>query len=431
MKTINPILLWGLVASVLPCSAGAAGFQLLEQNASGLGNAYAGSAAVADNASTIFYNPAGMTQLKTREFSLGLTAIQPSFKFSDGGSNVGALAGTGNGGDAGQLGFVPNGYLSWAYNKDLYLGIGFGAPFGLSTKYDKPWLGAAQSTKFDVKTYNINPSIAYRVNEVVSIGGGISWQRVDAVYERQAGVVPLFGPGTAALAAATPIKLSLNDQAWGWNAGALFRLNPDTKFGISYRSRIKYNLTGNIDASGPSSAANAAASSAARASLELPDTFVTSLAYQYSDRWEVLGDLSWTGWSSIPKIDIVRSSGLGAGTVAQTLDTGFRDTWRIAVGANYKMTDALKLKFGVAYDQTPVKDAATRLVSLPDNNRTWLSFGTQWKPSKESALDVGVAYLYMKDAPIDNNQSAAGRGQVTGAYKDSGWILGAQYSASF
>ncbi|MFY9326759.1 MAG: outer membrane protein transport protein [Georgfuchsia sp.] len=431
MKNIHPKLLLALVTSVYSCTAGAAGFQLLEQNASGLGNAYAGSAAVADNASTIFYNPAGMTQLKPREYSLGLAVIQPSFKFSDNGSSAGALAGTGNGGDAGELGLVPNGYLSWAYDKNIYFGIGFGAPFGLMTKYDKPWLGAAQATSFEIKTYNINPSIAYQINDTVSIGGGVSWQRLEAEYKRQAGVVALFGPGTDALAAATPIKLNLDDEAWGWNVGALFTLSSATRLGISYRSSIKHDITGKIEASGPSAGVNAAVASNARTNVELPDTFIASMTHKYSDQWELLGDLSWTGWSSIPRIDIVRTSGAGAGTVAQTLDTDFRDTWRVAAGANYKMADDMKLKFGIAYDQTPVKGAATRLVSLPDNNRIWLTFGTQWKPATDATLDLGVAYLVMKDAAIDNNQAVTGRGRVTGNYKDSGWILGAQYSASF
>ncbi len=418
-------------ATAFAGSAGAAGFQLLEQNASGIGNAYAGSAAVADNASTIFYNPAGMTQLKDREYSVGVTAIQPSFKFTDGGSSVGALAGTGNGGDAGQLGFVPNGYLSWAYSPDLKFGLGVGAPFGLMTKYDTPWLGGAQSNSFEIKTYNINPSVAYRVNDTVSIGGGVSWQRLEAEYKRQAGVTALFGPGTAALAAATPIKLTLDDEAWGWNVGVLFKLAPETKLGLSYRSKLKYDVTGKIVASGPSAAVNAAASSDAKASIELPDTFIASLTHQLNDRWELLGDLSWTGWSSIPKIDVIRTSGAGAGTIAQTLDTNFRDAWRVALGGNYKYSDAWKLKLGIAYDQTPVKGATTRLVSLPDNDRLWLSVGAQWKLAKDSTLDFGVAYLYLKDAQIDNNQTATGRGRVTGTYQDSGWILGAQYSAAF
>jgi long-chain fatty acid transport protein len=167
LQLLLPAVL-GLCAS----QAGAAGFQLMEQNASGLGNAYAGSAAVAENASTIFYNPAGMTQLQEREVSVGMAAIKTSFKFTDNGSSVGALAGTGNGGDAGAWGYIPNGYFSWAVNRDLYLGLGVGAPFGLKTEYsDKPWVGSAQANSFDVKTYNVNPSVAYRVNTALSVGG--------------------------------------------------------------------------------------------------------------------------------------------------------------------------------------------------------------------------------------------------------------------
>ena len=423
-------LIPALVLGVFSSYVSASGFQLLEQNASGLGNAYAGSAAVAENASTIFYNPAGMTQLQAHEISGGLTAVDLSFKFSDKGSSVGALAGTGNGGDAGGWGFIPNGYLSWALNKDLYVGVGVGAPFGLKTDYNNPWLGAAQSTSFDVKTYNVNPSIAYRVNDTVSLGAGLSWQRLEAVYKRQVAVGSTT-PGLTPIVVASPLKLSLDDNSWGWNVGGLFTLSPSTKVGVSYRSTVKYNLNGDINVSGPSAGVNASASSGARATLTLPDTFILSVTQQLSEQWQMLGDLSWTGWSKIPMLDIYRTSGAGNNSVAQTLGTDFRDTWRVALGANYKLSDALKLKFGIAYDETPVKAASSRLTSLPDNNRTWFSVGTQWVPSKGSALDVGIAYLYVKNADINNNQALAGRGTVTGTYSDSAWLFGGQYSMAF
>ncbi|MBS1191694.1 MAG: Membrane protein involved in aromatic hydrocarbon degradation [Rhodocyclaceae bacterium] len=423
-------LLPALLAVAFSGGASASGFQLLEQNASGIGNAYAGSAAVAENASTIFFNPAGMTQLQAREFSAGLTAINTSYKFKDEGSSVGALAGRGNGGDGGVLGFLPNGYLSWALNKDLYLGIGVGAPFGLKTEYDNPWLGAAQSVSFDIKTYNVNPSIAYRVNEQVSLGAGLSWQRLEATYKRRVGVAGIgLIPATAV--AATESKLTLDDDSWGWNVGALFTLSPATKVGLSYRSQVEYDLTGKIDVSGPVATLNAAGSSNAKAKLTLPDTAILSATHALTDRVELLGDISWTGWSSIPKLDVIRTSGASNGALAQSLDTNFRDTWRFALGANYKYNDAWKLKFGIAYDEAPVKGAATRLVSLPDNDRTWLSVGAQWKPAKDSTLDFGFAYLFVKDARIDNNQTAQGRGRVTGSYDDSAWLLGAQYSMAF
>lgn len=425
-KMSNMKLLPALIMGLTSGYASAAGFQLLEQNASGLGNAYAGSAAVAENASTIFYNPAGMTQLKDREISAGLVAVGTSFKFTDGGSNTaGQLAG--NGGDGGSWGYVPNGYLSWALSKDLYVGVGVGAPFGLKTEYTNPWIGAAQSTKFDIKTYNVNPSIAYRVNEAFSIGGGLNWQRFSAEYTKVAGVLsPTTGLPSAAVAA-SPVKLTLDGDAWGWNVGGLFTLSPTTKVGVSYRSAISYDLTGNINVSGPI-LGGAVSNTGAKASVKMPDTFILSGTQQVSDKWLMLGDVSWTGWSSIPKIDVINTI---TGKVALPLLTDFRDTWRVAVGANYQYTEAVKLKFGMAYDQTPVKGDATRLVSLPDNDRTWFSFGTQWTPSKGSTLDFGVSYLLVKDAGINNNQFATGAGRVTGTYNDSAWILGLQYSHAF
>lgn len=430
----NMKLISAAVLGLFSGYAAASGFQLIEQNASGLGNAHAGSAAVAENASTIFFNPAGMTQLQAREASVGINAIKTSFKFTDQGSSVGFLGNSGNGGDGGGWGFVPNGYFSMALNKDLYVGVGIGAPFGLKTEYDNPWKGGAHSVMFDVKTYNINPSIAYRVNDKVSIGAGLNWQRLEAEYKRSVAV-------NSAVNSASPLTLNLDGESWGWNVGALFTLSPATKVGVSYRSEVKYDLDGKIQVSSSSANVVNAGSSNAKADLTLPATFVMSVTQDVSDRWQMLGDVSWTGWSSIPKIDVVRTSqtalyipgvaGQTVGQVAQTLDTEFRDTWRVALGANYKLSDKLKLKFGIAYDQTPVKGASTRLVSLPDNDRTWFSFGTQWIPSKGNVLDLGVAYLYVKDAKIDNNQAAAGRGTVTGNYEDSAWILGAQYSVAF
>lgn len=415
MKLVPPLFI-GLGSGY----AGAAGFQLLEQSGSGLGNAYAGSAAVAENASTIFYNPAGMTQLQGSTFSGGIAAIGTSFKFSDRGSSVGLLAGSGNGSDAGGWGYVPDAYFSSALSRDLSVGVGVGAPYGLKSEYTNPWLGAAQSTRFDVKTYNINPSVAYRVNDTVSLGAGLNWQRMTAEYVRQVAV-------NTPTNVASPLKLTLDGNSWGWNVGALFNLSPSARLGLSYRSAISYDVSGNIAVSGPSAPTNAALSGGANASLKLPDVFILSATQQVSDKWQMLGDLSWTGWSSIPKLDVLRSSG----TLAQTLDTDFRDTWRVALGASYQYNDATKLKFGIAYDQTPVRNETTRMVSLPDNDRTWLSFGSQWVLAKGTMVDLGVAYLYIPDAGIDNNQAALGRGRVTGNYSNNAWILGAQYSLAF
>ncbi|WP_068809420.1 OmpP1/FadL family transporter [Thauera phenolivorans] len=405
-------------------SAAAAGFQLLEQNASGIGNAYAGSAAVAENASTIYFNPAGMTQLQARELSVGLSLVRPSFKFTDQGSDAGVLSGGAQ--DAGDWAALPNAYLSWSLNEDVYLGIGLGAPFGLITEYNRDWVGSAHSIKFDIKTYNINPSIAWRVNEKVSLGFGLNWQRMEAEYVRRAGIYP--APIAGRPLSTSFATLDADDDSWGWNVGALFSVSEATKFGVSYRSTVKHKLEGSLSVDGPVPAFNAAATSGAYADVELPDTFILSATHRLDPKWELLGDLSWTGWSSIDKVDINRSSG----TLAQRLDTDFQDTWRVAVGANYQLNDAWKLKFGLAYDETPVKNAEKRLTSLPDNDRIWFSFGGQWKPTRASTLDLGAAYLYVDDTRINNGSAAdPSKGLVKGEYDSSVVILGAQYSMSF
>ena len=405
-------------------SAAAAGFQLLEQNASGIGNAYAGSAAVAENASTIYFNPAGMTQLQARELSVGLSLVRPSFKFTDQGSNAGVLSGGAQ--DAGDWAALPNAYLSWALNEDVYLGIGLGAPFGLITEYNRDWIGSAHSIKFDIKTYNINPSIAWRVNEMVSLGVGLNWQRMEAEYVRRAGIYPA---SIAGMPLSTSFAtLDADDDSWGWNVGVLFSVSEATKVGVSYRSTVEHKLEGSLSVDGPVPAFNAAATSGAYADVELPDTFILSATHKLDPKWELLGDISWTGWSSIDKVDINRSSG----ALAQRLDTDFQDTWRLALGANYQLNDAWKLKFGLAFDETPVKNPEKRLTSLPDSDRIWFSFGGQWKANRASTLDLGAAYLYVDDTRINNGSAAdPSKGLVKGEYDSSVLILGAQYSMSF
>ncbi|SDI72769.1 OmpP1/FadL family transporter [Propionivibrio dicarboxylicus] len=432
-KSISMKVAMVLLPGVISGTAVASGFQLLEQSASGIGNAFAGSAAVAENASTVYFNPAGMTQLQGVQLSGGVAAVNPSFTFSDKNSSVGSLAGTGNGGNAGGWVGIPNGYASWGVSKDLFVGLGISAPFGLKTEYTNRWLGAAQSIKFDIKTLNINPSVAYKVSDNLSIGGGLNWQKIEAEYVRAAAT-------TSAGAAAVNSTMNLSDSAWGWNAGALFTVSPSTKVGLSYRSQVKYHTTGDVKLASDGSAAGNATLAALvaagrqsdlKADLTVPDTLIMSVTQKLSDKWEMLGDVSRTGWSSIPKVDIMRTSGTLNGLLAQSLGTEFRNTWRVALGANYQYSQEWKLKFGIAYDQSPVKGATTRLTSLPDNDRIWLSTGAQWTLSKAAKVDLGLTYIHVKKSEINNNQTADGRGLVSGDYTGSIWIVGAQYSHAF
>ena len=369
-------------------AASAAAFQLLEQNASGLGNAYAGSAAVADNASTIFYNPAGMTQLGNGiQLSAGVAGVGPSYEYRD-------QFGVKSGGDAGGWAAVPNAYLSGQLTKDLFLGLGISAPFGLATEYDSNWAGKSLAIKSEITTININPSLAYRVSDKVSLGFGLNYQSIEGELTRNPGAL---------------VTLKADDTSWGWNAGALFTLSPAMRVGISYRSAVKHKLEGTVNGALP-----------VYADVKLPDTFILSVWQQVSDRWEAMGDLSYTRWSSMKALNVMSSA---SGGLVSSETFNYENSWRFAWGAGYKATDKAKLKFGIAFDRTPVRDEY-RSPRVPDNNRLWLSLGGQWNAGAVGKFDLGYTYLYVIDPTIS-------QGAVQGKYDASAHIVGVQYSVGF
>jgi long-chain fatty acid transport protein len=404
MRTVPALLLLAFSGAT-----SAAGFQLWEQNASGIATSYAGSAAVADNASTIYFNPAGMTRLPGIQLSAGVVGVRPSFKFSNEGSS-GLLGSGGNGGDAGGWSAVPNAYLSWQVAPDWFIGLGISSPFGLATEYDNNWIGGYQAIKSEITTVNYNPSLAWKVNDKVSLGLGLSYQTIDAEMTNM-----------------TPVglyRLKGDDGAWGWNAGALFTLSPAMRVGVSYRSTMSYTLDGNRTL-------GAAPSTSASADLKLPDTVILSVWQQVSDRWEAMGDLSFTRWNTLDKLNVRSVTG------TETESFNYDNSWRIAWGAAYKASDAWKVKFGIAYDRTPTSDD-NRTARTPDNDRLWFSFGGQWNGGVYGRIDAGYAYLYMKDPSINQTRTfttpagaPVGISNLRGSYNDSAHVLGIQYSNGF
>jgi long-chain fatty acid transport protein len=424
-KRAGQALGWSVLAAlgVAANGAGGAGFALIEQNASGLGNAYAGQAAAAENASTIFFNPAGLTLVPGKQLSGTLNVIRPQNEFTDnGGSRAasGAIPLGNNGGDAGGWNYVPNAFASWQLNDRLWAGIGLTVPFGLKTNYDPNFIGRFQSQKSQLVTYDINPSIAFKFNDWLSFGGGVSYQYARLGIDRSFSVV----------AAGRAETVSLHDGAWGWNAGAMINAGKDTRIGITYRSTMNYDLTGGVTIAGVGNAT-------AKASLSMPDSVSVAVSHQLNEKWQLLGDATWTHWSRIQNVPLVLTSQLGtstAGTVSDTLDLQFKDGYRVGVGANYRWTDNFMLKLGVAYDKSPVPDALHRSVFLPDSNRTWLSFGGKHQLTKAGVLDVGYARLFLSDADILRNKGTgalASQGIVSGSYKSHVDIFSLQYTHSF
>lgn len=398
-------------------TAVAGGFGIGTQSGSGTGNAFAGGAAAADDASVAWSNPAAMTALPMgKQVTFAGHVIMPSFKFTNNGSTVPGVLGTGNGGDGGDLAVIPNGFFTMSINPQLRFGFAVNVPFGLATKYDLGWQGQTIALESAIKTININSSLAYKVNDKVSIGGGVSIQKIDATLSRFTGA-----------AATGNVALQAGDTGYGFNLGLLMQATPSTRVGVTYRSAISYNLEGSAIFSGPSAAL---VNGNARADLKVPESASLSVFSTISPQWEIMADLTHTGWSSVKRLDVYRTTTAPAGAAGTLLTSevfNWKDTLRVGIGANYKVDDRTKLRFGLAFDPTPTTDV-DRSPRLPDQDRTWLAFGVQYKPSKQGVLEVGYAHEFVKDAQVN---SAAAAGRLIGTFKDKADILSVQYSHRF
>ena len=442
--------------TLIPTVASASGFALLEQSASRLGTAFAGTAAAADDATTVFFNPAGMTELRQSEGALSISGIEIGSEFRNS-SSAPAFAQSlgGNGGDAGDWNLVPAAYFVLPVGESLAFGFGVNAPFGLKLVYENGWIGRFQALHNEITTLNFNPSVAWRIGERVSIGAGIDYQRLDAELTNDvnysaviaqgvqqlvlAGQLPPATAGTvvaANVAQSGHARVRGDDDAWGFNVGALFDLSDSTRLGVSYRSSIDYDVQGTITFAAPTgrdpvSSGIIAAASAPGAplssgpvnvDLKLPDIATLSLQHDFGNRFALLADVAWTGWSSVQELRIVRDSGQ---TVSVTPEQ-WRDTWRYALGGTYAMNDRITLRAGVASDETPVPDQ-TRTPRLPDTDRTWVAIGARWQPSPALLMDFGYAHLFSDSVPLDQDAgNAAASALLNGAQHSDIDIVSAQ-----
>ncbi|PIR09206.1 MAG: aromatic hydrocarbon degradation protein [Gallionellaceae bacterium CG11_big_fil_rev_8_21_14_0_20_60_62] len=438
MRNNKSVIGMAVASALLAMSGGvqASGFALIEQSASGMGNAFAGGAAGAEDASTVFFNPAGMSRIDGNQVAVAAHAIKPSSKFKDGGSTGAALqTAGGNGGDAGDWAVVPNAYATTRINEALHFGIGVNAPFGLQTKYNSDWIGRFQAVKSKIETINVNPSLAYQVNDQLTLGLGLDYQHIKgkltgmvnySAAAFNAGGLPLLGAiggaGVEGLSTVTG-----NDSAWGYNVGALFEFTPQTRAGLHYRSQIDYTLKGNVAFDNvPAQLAGALPNGAVTLNITMPESFSISGFHQLNEQWDVMADATRTNWSVFKDLKIDRTSG----TNLTTVNENWKDTWRFALGANHHYNSQWTARAGVAYDQTPIRDAF-RTARIPGNDRTWVTLGGQYKPASATAIDFAYAHIFLSDPSIAQDASATGGGNLVGSYKESVDIISVQLTQNF
>jgi long-chain fatty acid transport protein len=444
-------------------AAQAASFQLIEQSASGQGSAYAGAAALGEDASTVYFNPAAMTRLSGQQIVVAGHVISPNAAFTNNGSTDAlGTALTGPNSDTGDPAFVPNFYYTAELANELYVGVGINVPFGLSTEYDDGWVGRYHALRSEISSININPSIAWKATETLSVGFGISIQYLEleltnnidsygACINLAANSQGAFTGADCVNAGLTGLGVASQDSAvkldgdsleFGWNAGILYDIDDKNRIGVAYRSSIKHNVEGdasyNLDprlqpfADGitAGSGFNVLQNTPLEASAELPESFSLSYAGEVNDKWTALFDWTWTGWSHLDIVTIRQKGGI-PGQEA-TLDLAYTNTNRFSVGVNYQYTDKLIYRGGLALDQTPIRSPESTSARIPGNDRTWVSLGAGYAPSASWSFDVAYSHLFISDTEINNNGgSSSSNATLTGTYESSVDILSAQANFYF
>jgi long-chain fatty acid transport protein len=386
-KTKYTLLALGF-ATCLSTHANAAGFYIQEQSVSGLGTAYAGQTAMPRDASIIYYNPAGMTYLEGRTGNIGVHALLPDADLDDRGSDAPlALPNGGSSDNPYDLSLVPNLHYSHQLSDQWWAGVSVTAPFGLGNEYDDGWFGRYDSLKSELKTINVQPSVAYRLNDKVSLGLGIDVQYADAEL-------------TSAAFAGTEgqSKLTGDDISFGYNIGVMVDATPQTRLGFQYRSQINHKLDGEISATGTT---GADAQSNGKANLNLPEMVSLGIAHDLNDRLTIMGNAIWFGWSNFERITAYTD----AGNIAQDIAQGYEDTWAFSIGADYKYSDDWTLRAGVQYDQTPTEDEF-RTTRTPDGDRIWVSGGATYHVSDRVSWDFALTYINVaeEDISVTRNQ---------------------------
>jgi long-chain fatty acid transport protein len=433
-----------IVGLLLGQNTQAAGFALFEQSVPGLGTAYAGAAATADSVGTLYFNPAGMTRLPGTRTGAAVHLVLPQTEFSDSGTTFsptvggGAISG-GDGADAGGLAAVPHAYMTHQLDESTWLGLAINVPFGLTTDYDDDWVGRYHAIKSAVTTININPSIAYRVNDAVSIAAGVSAMYLDGEFTNAVdfgtlnalpkavgglgGDLGLAGPGQA------DGKSEIEGDSWGWgfNLGMLYEISGGMRIGLHYRSEVEQDIEGDVEFRLPTAALAGIFSDAdVESTVDLPATFSISGYHELSSRWAIMADYTWTGWSSIPELRFDFDNSLPDGVT--TFD--WKDTDRISVGATYQpRADGWTYRFGIAYDESPIRDDASRSARLPDADRYWFAVGAGFKSSERVSIDFAYAHLLIDDPEIRKSglePEDIPRGALNGSYDSSVDIFSAE-----
>lgn len=426
---------------VLPATATATSFQILEQSPAHLGKAFAGTASDVTDASSVYFNPAAIGELKGNHLTLGANAIFTRSEFDNKNSNTNGMTGKTD-----ETGFVPNIYWTHSLAERLTFGLGINAPYGLASKYEDDWMGRYLATHSELEIINLNAVVAVQLGDNWSLGLGADFQRADVTLESKIDSTLGVNPRPATDSNA---RIQGDDDSLVADVSVYYKPSSHTSVGLVWRQGGEFDLTGDASftlnaacspgAGYPTGAPPApttgticaatlnALAGKAKAQLDLPDTLTLSASHQLNEHWQAHADIAWTQWSNIQTIDVINT---GNNRTVSQLELEYEDTLRYAIGFTHHAASPWTWRVGIAFDEAPQTDPLLLNPRIPDQDRTWFSAGFNYAFSTNHSFDVGYSHIKVDKAQI-NNTNAQTKHHVEGDFDASVNIIGVQANWKF
>ena len=437
-KTLFNKTALAVAVALVSTSAWSAGFQLNEFSSSGLGRAYSGEGAIADDAGNASRNPALIMMFDRPTFSAGAIFVDPGVDIT-GRSPTGASLNSDN---IAPTAWVPNLHFVAPINDQFGWGASVTSNYGLATEFSDNYAAGAFGGKTDLETLNLNLSGAYRLDNHWSFGVGFDAVYAKAKIERYAGdlgkvvagsgaLPPALARQVAGIPADTQIAYLKGDEwGFGWNAGILYELDKNNRYGFTYRSEVKIDFDGDYKSSLPSAynqilgnfglpMGTNGSTPGGSLSLHLPEMWELSGYNKVAPQWAIHYSLTYTSWSQFQELKATNSKG-------DTLfykDESFRDAYRIALGTTYYMDDNWTFRTGIAFDDSPVP-ADKRSISIPDQDRFWLSAGATYAFNKDASIDAGISYMHGQKVSFKE-------GPYEFSSEGKAWLYGMNFNYAF
>ncbi|MGV2989500.1 outer membrane protein transport protein [Vibrio sp. E150_011] len=419
ISTRTPLSIAVVLGLLSSTQVSAAGFQLAEYSATGLGRAYAGEAAMADNASAQWRNPAMLTYLEGTQVSGGVLYVEPNI-------DVKGTADTGytEAKDIAHSAPVPNLYLSHQLNDRYFVGLALSSNYGMETELDSNFGATQYGNEAKVMTIEAVTSLGYKVTDTVSVGGGIRFITGE-------GKIGATAPNNSIPGIDKGDYLKYvegTDSSWGYQLGAAWQINESNRIGFAYKSEVTMDFDGYGEGAGFSFSGK----QDGKLSIALPATAELSSFHQLTPKWAIHSSINWTQWSSFDKL----TAEFADGSSSEIKDENWKDSYRFAVGTTYSLNKKVTLRGGVAYDMSAVDDKY-RTTTIPETDRTWLSAGASYAFSKQFTIDGGLTYIMARTATIDEPRVPSDGladmlyGGFTGEISGDVWIAGIQANYRF